>query len=141
MLEFITKWFKPEIIEKVKKEYKSVPMPKARKPKANWIIARDEDIKECEDLFKAQEIINGIINLCNTAIRPDQEDCPTLIIYEYKRLIELGYNEALDRTTDMLRIYLSETQHQDFMNKVCQLKEYKEWKLNNKLNEIKGDFE
>lgn len=131
MFGFIKNWLKPKSFKEVKKEYKQT--------KANW-IARAEDIKECEDLFKAQAIANEIERLCISSLIPGQEDCPPFIIHKYKKLLEIANEEVLVRTTDNLHIWLSEPQQQDFMNKVSQLKEYKEWKLKKKLNNIKEDF-
>ena len=131
MFGFIKNWLKPKSFKEVKQEYKQT--------KANW-IARAEDIKGLENAYKAAEITSEIMNLCFGALRPDQEDCPPLIIHNYKKLLEIADEDALVRATDCLGLYLSESQQQDFMNKVRQLKEYKEWKLNKKLNKLQEDF-
>ena len=73
-------------------------------------------------------------------LRPDQEDCPTLIFYKYKKLIELGVDNEIFRCDKLLNLYLSESQYQDFKNKVSQLKEYKEWKLKHRTNKLMEDF-
>ena len=132
MFGFIKNWIKPKDFKEAKQEYKQA--------KANW-IAKVEDCKEAEDLFKAQAIANEIESLCFGSLRPDQEEeCPPLIIHNYKKLLAIANEEVLVRATDNLGMFLTEQQQQDFMNKVSQLKEYKEWKLNKKLAEIEGDF-
>lgn len=131
MFGFIKNWIKPKSFKEVKQEYKQA--------KANW-IARVEDVKECEDLFKAQEIANEIERLCFGSLRPDQEDCPPLIIHCYKKLLEIANEEVLVRATDNLCIWLSESQQQDFRNKVSQLKEYKEYRLKKRINKLNEDF-
>ena len=120
--------------KEVKQEYK--------KSKANW-IARDEDCKDEEILkYKLQisDIEDDILDLCYGCLSPDQEDCPTLIVYNYKRLLEIANEESLVRVTNYLGKFLSEQQQQDFMNKVSQLKEYKEWKLKKRIDKLNEDF-
>ena len=81
MFGFIKKWLKPKSFKEVKQEYKQT--------KANW-ITRVEDIKGLENTYKAAEIQSEIMNLCFGALRPDQEDCPPLIIHNYKKLLEIA---------------------------------------------------
>ena len=139
MIGFIKNWLKSKINEEVKKEYKKVPTQTERKPKANW-ITRDEDIEGLENEHKAYEIESDILDLCFGGLRPDQEDCPPLIIYKYKKLLEIANEESLVRTTNNLGMFLSEQQQQDFMNKVSQLKEYKEYRLKKRINKLNEDF-
>ena len=135
MFGFIKNLIKPKSFKEVKQEYK--------KSKANWIV-RVEDCKEDEEILKSKlqisEIEGNILDLCYGALRPDQEDCPTLIVYNYKKLLEIANEEALVRVTNYLGMFLSEQQQQDFMNKVSQLKEYKEWKLKKRINKLNEDF-
>ena len=108
-------------------------------------LIRPKSCKEAEEILKSQlqisEIEGNILDICYGVIRPDQEYCPTLIVHNYKKLLEIANEEALVRVTNYLGMYLSEQQQQDFMNKVSQLKEYKEWKLKKRLNKLKGDFQ
>ena len=132
MFGFIKKLLPNKTFKEDKQEYKQT--------KANY-MAKIEELENKENVLKANEIITHICNLCCSALRPDQEDCPTLIIYNYKKLLEFADDGSLVTAHNLLCIYLSEKQHQDFMNKISQLKEYKEWLMRKKLNEIKGDFE
>ena len=135
MFGFIKNLIKPKSFKEVKQEYK--------KSKANW-IDRVEDCKEEEEILKYKlqisDIEDDILDLCYGCLRPDQEDCPTLIVYNYKRLLEIANEESLVRVTNYLGRFLSEQQQQDFMNKVSQLKEYKEWKLKKRINKLNEDF-
>lgn len=131
MFGFIKNLVSQKTFKEAKQEYKQA--------KANY-IAKVEELENIENMWKANAIISDILDLCFSALRPDQDDCPTLIIYNYKRLLELGDDDALVRTTNMLGMYLSETQQQDFMNKTSQLKEYKVWKSKKKMKELEKDF-
>lgn len=132
MFGFIKNWIKPKSFKEVKKEYKQA--------KANW-IAKAEELEGIENIWKANEIIGEILDCCYGGLRPDQEDCPYLIIYNYKKLLEIADEDALYRATTYIFMYLSEQQQQDFRNKVSQLKEYKEWKEKQRLNKLNEDFE
>ena len=127
MFGFIKNWLKPKSFKEVKKEY-------------NTLKSKEEDIKERLNESRASEIEGDILDLCFGSLRPDQEDCPPLIIYNYKKLLEIANEESLIRATNYLFMYLSEHQQQDFRNKVSQLKEYKEWKLNKRINKLNEDF-
>ena len=131
MFGFIKNLVHQKTFKEAKQEYKQA--------KAN-LIAKTEELECIENMWKANAIIGDILDLCFSALRPDQDDCPTLIIYNYKRLLELGDDDALVRATNMLGTYLSEKQQQDFMNKASQLKEYKEWKSKKKIKELEEDF-
>ena len=131
MLGFIKNLFKPKTFKEVKQEYKEA--------KANFVV-KLEDIEGLENEFKAQEIESELIHCCFDSSRPTQEDCPPLIISKYKELLKIANEEALVRATDNLSRILTETQQQDFMNKVRQLKEYKEWRMNKKIKELEEDF-
>lgn len=135
MLGFINNLIKPKNFKEVKQEYKQA--------KANW-IDRVEDCKEDEEILKSKlqiSVIEGnILELCCGGLRPDQEDCPPLIVHNFKKLLEIANEESIVRTTNYLRMFLSEQQQQDFMNKVSQLKEYKEWKVNKRINKLNADF-
>ena len=135
MFGFIKNLIRPKSCKEVKQEYKQA--------KVNW-IARVDDCKESEEILKSQlqisEIEGNILDMCYGGLRPNQEDCPTLIVYNYKKLLEIANEEALVRVTNYLGMYLSEQQQQDFMNKVSQLKEYKEWKLKKRINKLMEDF-
>ena len=131
MFGFIKNLFHQKTFKEAKQEYKQA--------KANW-IARAEDIEELENVYKAAEIEGNILDMCFGGLRPDQEDCPLPIVHNYKKLLEIANEEALVRATNILRTYLSEKQQQDFMNKVSQLKEYKEWKSKKKIKELEEDF-
>lgn len=135
MFGFIKNWLKPKRFKEVKQEYK--------KSKSN-LIARVEDCKEDEEILKSKlqisEIEGNILDLCYGGLRPDQEDCPTLIVYNYKKLLEIANEESLVRVTNYLGMFLSEQQQQDFRNKVSQLKEYKEWKLKKRIDKLNEDF-
>ena len=132
MFGFIKNWLKTKSFKEIKQEYKQA--------KANW-IAKVEDCKEAEDLFKAQAIANDIERLCFRSLRPDQEDCPPLIIHNYKKILAIANEEVLVRARDNLRIWLSESQYKDFTNKVSQSKEYKEWKIKQRTNKLIEDFQ
>lgn len=140
MFGFIKNLIKPKSFKEVKQEYKKVPVPNLRKPKANWIV-KAEDLEGLENVFKANAIIGEILDCCYRGLRPDQEDCPPLIIHNYKKLLEIADEGALDRATTYIFMYLSEQQQQDFRNKVSQLKEYKEWKEKQRLDILNEDFE
>jgi hypothetical protein len=127
MFGFIKNWFKPKDFKEVKKEYKTL------KSKA-------EDLKERLNEYRASEIEGEILDSCYGGLRPDQEECPPLIIYNFKKLLEIANEESLVRATNYLGMFLTEQQQQDFMNKVSQLKEYKEWKLKNRINKLNEDF-
>lgn len=109
----------------------------------NW-IARVEDCKEDEEILKSQlqisEIEGNILDICYVGLRPDQEDCPYLIVHNFKKLLEISNEESLVRTTNYLGMFLSEQQQQDFKNKVSQLKEYKEYILKKRINKLNEDF-
>ena len=135
MFGFIKNLIKPKSFKEVKQEYKQ--------HKASW-ISRIEDCKEAEEILKSQlqisEIEGNILDLCYRGLRPDQEDCPPLIIHNYKKLLEIADEESLVRATNYLGMFLTEQQQQDFMSKVRQLKEYKEWKLKKRINKLNEDF-
>lgn len=131
MFGFIKNLFKPKTSKEVKQEYKRAG--------SSWII-RYEDVEGQEKVFKANEIVDEIFQACLGTIRPGQTFCPPLVIPPYKKLLVLGDEEALVKATDILGMYLSEVQQQDFMNKVRQLKEYKEWRMKKRLNELEEDF-
>ena len=127
MFGFIKNWLKPKSFKEVKKEY-------------NTFKAKAEDIKERLNESRASEIEDDILDLCFVSLRPDQEECPHLIIYNYKKLLEIANEESLVRATSYLFMFLSEHQQQDFRNKLSQLKEYKEWKLKKRINKLNEDF-
>lgn len=105
----------------------------------NWI--KPKSYKEVNKEYKADEIEGDILYSCSVSkLRSDLEECPPLIIYNYKRLLEIANEEALLRATNYIFMYLSEQQQQDFRNKVSQLKEYKEWIEKQRLNELNEDF-
>ena len=135
MFGFIKNLIKPKSFKEVKQEYKQ--------DKANC-IARYEDCKEDEEIIKSKlqisEIEDNILYVCHGGLRPNQEDCPLIIVHNYKKLLEIANEEALVRVTDYLGMFLSEQQQQDFMNKVRQLKEYKEYRLNKRINKLNEDF-
>lgn len=131
MFGFIKNLFKPKTFKEAKQEYKEV---KAK------LVARAEDVKGLENEYIAARIESEIRDCCFGCLRPEQEDCPPLIIYNYKKLLEIANDEALVRATDNLGRILTKTQQQDFMNKVRQLKEYKEWRMNKKIKELEEDF-
>lgn len=128
MFGFIKNWFKPKT-EEVKKEYES------------------EYFRET----RAREIEYEIL-ACLGGLSPDQEYCPPLIINRYKKLLEIAneeslvratkiaIEESLVRATNYLGTFLTEQQQQDFMCKVSQLKEYKDWKLKKRINKLNEDF-
>lgn len=128
MFGFIKNWLKPKSFKEVKKEYKTLKSKE------------EEDIKERLNESRAIEIEGDILDLCFGSLRPDQEECPPLIIYNYKKLLEIDNEESLIRATNYLFMLLSEHQQQDFRNKVSQLKEYKEWKLKKRINKLNEDF-
>ena len=128
MFGFIKNWLKPKSFKEVKKEYKTLKSKE------------EEDIKERLNESRAIEIEGDILDLCFGSLRPDQEECPPLIIYNYKKLLEIANEESLIRATNYLFMLLSEHQQQDFRNKVSQLKEYKEWKLKKRINKLNEDF-
>lgn len=114
----------------------------------NWLkancIDRAEDCKEDEEILKSQlqisEIEGNILDICYVGLRPDQEDCPLSIVHNFKKLLEIYNEESLVRATNYLGMFLSEQQQQDFMNKVSQLKEYKEYRLKKRINKLNEDF-
>lgn len=109
----------------------------------NW-IARVEDCKEDEEILKSQHqisVIEGnILDLCFVGLRQDKEECLTLIVHNFKKLLDISNEESLVRVTNYLGMFLSEQQQQDFMNKVSQLKEYKEYRLKKRINKLNEDF-
>jgi len=132
MFRFIKNWIKPKSFKEVKKESKT-----------NCIV-RTEDCKEDEEIikskFKISKIEGDIIDLCFGCLRPDQEDCPTLIIYHFKKLLEIANEESIVRTTNYISKVLNESQYKDFTNKVSQFKEYKELKIKQRTNKLQEDF-
>lgn len=132
MFEFIKNLIKH------KKSFKEIKQEKAN------CIDRVEDCKEDEEILKSKlqisEIEDNILDLCFGGLRPDQEDCPPLIVYNYKKLLEIANEGELVRATNYLGMFLSEQQQQDFMNKVSQLKEYKEFKIKQRTNKLMEDF-
>ena len=104
----------------------------------NWI--KPKNFKEVKKEYKAVEIERYILHSCTVGLRHDLEECPSLIIYNYKRLLEIADEEALLRATNYIFVNLSEQQQQDFRNKVSQLKEYKEWIEKQRLNKLNEDF-
>lgn len=127
MFGFIKNWLKPKSFKEVKKEY-------------NTFKAKAEEIEERLNESRASEIEGDILDLCFVSLRPDQEECPRLIIYNYKKLLEIANEDSLIRAASYIFMFLSEHQQQDFRNKVSQLKEYKEWKLKKRINELNEDF-
>ena len=132
MFGFIKNWIKH------KKSFKEIIQEKAN------CIDRIEDCKEDEEILKSQlqisEIEGNILDICYVGLRPDQEDCPLPIVHNFKKLLEIANEESLVRTTNYLGMFLSEQQQQDFMNKVSQLKEYKEFKIKQRTNKLMEDF-
>lgn len=106
----------------------------------NYDKAMADEIEERLNESRASEIESDIFDLCYRSIRQHQEGCPPLIIYNYKKLLEIANEESLIRTTNYIFMFLSEPQQQDFRNKVIQLKEYKEWKVKNRINKLNEDF-
>lgn len=139
MIKFIKNLFKLKNNIEVKKEYNKVQEPSEIEPKANW-IANPEVCEEMKNKYKATEIVDNIMRVCNVGLRPNQEDCPTLIVYNYKKLFGLGADEEITWVTNILSLYLSVEQQKDLVNKVSQFKEYKEWKVNKRIKEIEEDF-
>lgn len=90
--------------------------------------------------YKATEIVDNIMSVCHGGLRPNQDDCPTLIVYNYKKLFGLDADEEITWVTNILSLYLSVEQQKDLVNKVSQFKEYKEWKVNKRIKEIEEDF-
>ena len=135
MFGFIKNLIRPKSFKEVKQEYKQ--------DKANC-IDRVEDCKEDEEILKSQlqisKIEGNILDMCFGGLRPNQENCPFPIVHYYKKLLEIANEEALVRVTNYLGMCLSEQQQQDFMNKVSQLKEYKEYRLKKRLNKLNEDF-
>ena len=120
MFGFIKNWIKPKT-EEVKKEYES------------------EYFRETDE-YRASEIEGNILDLCYGCLRPNQEECPPLIIYNFKKLLEIANEESLVRATNYLGMFLTDQQQQDFRNKVSQLKEYKEYRLKKRINKLNEDF-
>ena len=107
-------------------------------------LIRPKSCKEDEEILKSQhqisEIEGNILDVCYGCLRPNQEDCPPLIVHNFKKLLEISNEESLVRATNYLGMFLSEQQQQDFMNKVSQLKEYKEYRLKKRINKLNEDF-
>lgn len=107
-------------------------------------LIRPKSCKEDEEILKSQhqisEIEGNILDVCRCCLRPNQEYCPYLIVHNFKKLLEISNEESLVRTTNYLGMFLSEQQQQDFMNKVSQLKEYKEYRLKKRINKLNEDF-
>ena len=82
---FFKNLFKSKNNIEVKKEYNKVPEPTEIEPKANW-VAKAEDVEGFEIKYKASVIVDNMLKICFTAIRPEQEDCPYLIIHNFKQL-------------------------------------------------------
>lgn len=139
MIKFIKNLFKSKNNIESKKEYNKVPEPTEIEPKANW-VAKAEVVKGIENKYKASEIADNIMWVCHCGISPNQDDCPSLIVYNYKKLFGLGADEEITWVTNILRFYLSVEQQKDLINKVSQFKEYKEWKVNKRIKEIEEDF-
>ena len=99
MIKFITDLFKSK--KEPKKEYNKVPEPNEIEPKANW-LAKAEDVEGIEIKFKACEIVDNIMSVCHGGLRPNQDDCPPLIIYNYKKLFGLGADEEITWVTNIL---------------------------------------
>lgn len=103
-------------------------------------LIKPNNFKEVKKEYKSTEIEDDILYSCSVGLRPDQEECPPLIIYNYKKLLEIANEESLLRATNYIFMSLSEQQQQDFRNKVSQLKEYKEWIEKQRLNKLNEDF-
>ena len=107
-------------------------------------LIRPKSCKEDEEILKSQlqisEIEGNILDMCFGCLRQDQEYCPPLIVHNFKKLLEITDEATLVRVTNYLGMFLSEQQQQDFMNKVSQLKEYKEWKVKKRINKLNEDF-
>ena len=99
-----------------------------------------KDIKERLNESRASEIEDNILDLCFGCFRSSQEYCPPLIVHKVKKLLEIADEASLVRVTNNLGMFLSEQQQQDFMNKVSQLKEYKEYRLKKRINKLNEDF-
>lgn len=127
MFGFIKNWFKPKDFKEVKKEYKKY-------------LVKAEELKGLENEYKASEIEGEILDACFGSTRVGQEDCPPLIIHNYKKLLVIANEESLVRATNYLGMFLTEQQQQDFFNKVSQSKEYKEYKLKKRINKLNEDF-
>jgi len=136
--EFIKKLFKSKNNEEVKKEYKKVQEPNEIEPKANY-TAIAEDYK-ANISYRSHVIVDNILKICFTAIRPEQEDCPYLIIHNFKQLYELGDCDSIGKAVNLSRIFLNESQREDLINKVSQCKEYKEYIMKNRIKELEEDF-
>lgn len=113
-------------------------------------LIRPKSCKEDEEILKSQlqisEIEGNILELCLGGLRPNQEDCPLLIVHNVKKLLEISneeslVRESLARVTNYLGMFLSEQQQHDFMNKVSQFKEYKEYRLKKRINKLNEDFQ
>lgn len=107
-------------------------------------LIRPKSCKEVEEILKYQhqisEIEGNILDVCLGCLRPNQEYCPSSIVHNFKKLLEISNEESLVRATNYLGMFLSEQQQQDFMNKVSQLKEYKEYRLKKRINKLNEDF-
>lgn len=99
-----------------------------------------KDIKERLNESIASEIEDNILDICFGCLRPDQEYCPPLMVHNFKKLLEIADDASLVRVTNYMGMFLSEQQQQDFMNKVSQLKEYKEYRINKRINKLNEDF-
>ena len=136
---FIKNLFKSKNNIEVKKEYNTVQERSEIEHKANWIV-NQEECEEMKNKYKASEIVDNIMSVCNGGLRPNQDDCPPLIIYNYKKLFALGADEEITWVTNILGLHLSTSQQKDLVNKVSQFKEYKEWKVNKRIKEIEEYF-
>ena len=137
--EIIKNLFKSKNNIEVKKEYNKVPEPTEIEPKANW-VAKAEDVEGFEIKYKASVIVDNMLKICFTAIRPEQEDCPYLIIHNFKQLYELGDCDSIGKAVNLSRIFLTQSQQEDLINKVSQCKEYKEYIMKNRIKELEEDF-
>lgn len=86
-----------------------------------------KDINDARPLSKGQPYKEG-------------KQCPQIIIDRFAKLFELADNGVINRVYTDLTMTLSNSETDDFINKIIQTKEFKAWKSKLKIQEIQTDF-
>lgn len=122
MIKFIKKLFKTNINEEVKKD------------------TEHNESESKANIHRSHQTLDFIMSFLCHSISSNQVHCSPLLIYKYEQLLSLNVQEDIDYAYNLFRIYLSESQIDDFNNKLNQSKEYKEYKIRKRIEEISKDF-
>lgn len=94
---------------------------------------KDEIKRIIKDINDAHPLSNG---------QPYKEgkQCPQIIIDRFAKLFELADNGVINRVYTDLTMTLSNSETDDFINKIIQTKEFKAWKTKLRIQAIQVDF-